>query len=61
MQVAEKCLGQMKHLRAASALREARGLEPDAQLAVVATHLVRPAAFLEKHAGAAPATSSGNR
>merc|ERR1719274_372920 len=37
--VAEKCLGQMKHLRAASALREARGLEPDAQLAVVATHL----------------------
>jgi intraflagellar transport protein 140 len=37
--VAEKCLGQMKHLRAASALREARSLEPDAQLAVVATHL----------------------
>merc|ERR1719420_1276659 len=30
--VAEKCLGQMKHLRAASALREARHLEPDAEL-----------------------------
>eukprot|EP00928_Gymnodinium_smaydae_P021431 TRINITY_DN1835_c1_g1_i2.p1 TRINITY_DN1835_c1_g1~~TRINITY_DN1835_c1_g1_i2.p1 ORF type:complete len:1445 (-),score=352.81 TRINITY_DN1835_c1_g1_i2:414-4748(-) len=39
LDVAQKCLGQMGHARAAGALRACEEPEPDARLAVVAAHL----------------------
>ncbi|CAK9076435.1 unnamed protein product [Durusdinium trenchii] len=39
LDVAQKCLGQMSHARAAGALRQCHELEPEARLAVVAVHL----------------------
>lgn len=39
LDVAQKCLGQMNHARAASALRACREPEPEAKLAAIAVHL----------------------
>jgi len=39
LDVAQKCLGQMSHARAAGALRQCHEQEPEARLAVVAVHL----------------------
>ncbi|CAL1170401.1 unnamed protein product [Cladocopium goreaui] len=39
LDVAQKCLGQMSHARAAGALRQCPEQEPEARLAVVAVHL----------------------